>query len=346
MFAFDNYIFKALDDYVPGISAKKDKEMEKFTRFIMYLRAIIADALSMFDMDDPAPGLDFRMLELYRYCNGHCCIMRSDKWGVVAFPGSFTDELNAYGRGTHYVGALLNGEPMECTIGKDGIIIYNNFIRTPDLPLFYSFARRLAEVDTSLDMNVLYSRLAPIVKVRDGKIKEAVDTVLNNIAIGGLKSIIADDIEGDVEGVKSIDILNITDVDDVDKLQYLSKYHDDLLRRLYTYGGHAMAGTQKMAQQSSDEISQNDTISMIYPMERLKCLSEAIAEANEMFGTNMSVHFSEPWTVAKEKIETSIANANQIQAGDISMEEQKQTAPEADAEKTETKNEEDNKDEV
>lgn len=319
MFAFDNYIFGQMDTFVPGISAKKEKEIEKYVRFIVYMRAIMADALSMFDMDNAEPGMDFRFLELFRLTNGHCCIMNTDKYGLVAFPGSFAGEIDAYGRGMEYVGALLNGDPMRCKIGDDGIIIYNNYIRTPDLPLFYSFAKRLAEVDISLDLNVFYSRLAPLIKVRDNKVKAAVDEVLNNILVGELKSIIADDIEADIEGIKSIDILNITDVKDVDKLQYLSKYHDDLLRRLYTYGGHAMAGTQKMAQQSSDEISQNDTISMIYPMERLKCLEDGIKEVNALFGTDMSVHFSEPWTVAKEKIESSIAAANKFQSGDMTI---------------------------
>ena len=57
----------------------------------------------------------------------------------------------------------------------------------------------------------------------------------------------------------------------------------------------------------------------------------------------MSVHFSEPWTVAKEKIETSIANANQIQAGDVTEPD----ANEGDANEPDATNDntEDNKDE-
>lgn len=313
---FDRYLNDKLDDIMPfDVKGRKGRELVKYLKTIGYLRQIIAGALAMFNASDIPDGLDFRYLELFRYCNGHVGVMRHDKYGLVCFPGSFSGELDAYGRGTLYTGALLSGEPMEGIINEDVIIIYNNYIRTPDLPLFVSFAKRLAEVDTSLDSNVFYSRLAPIIKVANGKIKAAVDEVLADIDAGALKSIISDELELDIEGLKSIDIFNITDVKDVDKIQYLSKYHDDLLRRLYTLGGHAMAGTQKMAQQSAYEVGQNDTIAMIYPSERFITLSEGVEQVNKLFNTNMKVEYSEPWQVEKEKIETSIASANQLQAG-------------------------------
>lgn len=315
MYLFDNYLMNTLDHLYP-VTKKDVKKTEQYLQFLLYLRQIIAGAVSMLDMENIPDGLDFRYLELFRYVNGHCGIMKHPDYGIVCFPGSFSGELDAYGRGREYVGALLSGDPMsgkrkasgrefKGTIGVDCIVIPNNYLYTPDLPIFHAFARRLSQVDTSLDLNVFYSRLAPIIKVSNGKVKAAVDEVLNNILVGELKSIISENLEEDIEGFKSIDILNITDVKDVDKIQYLSKYHDDLLRRLYVLGGHSMAGTQKMAQQSADEISQNDTISMIYPLERLKALNEGLEKANKVFNTNMSAHFSEAWTVEKEKIERS-----------------------------------------
>lgn len=323
---FDNYIFGELDILIPGTSARKEKEREKIGRIIIYLRQIIAGAVSMFDIEDAPNGLDFRYLELFRYTNGHVGIMRHEKYGVVCFPGSFAGELDAYGRGSEYVGSLLNGTPMSGKkaasgeklrgkIGVDCVVIPNNYIYTNDFPLLVSFAKRLAEVDISLDLNVFYARLAPLIKVADSKTKDAVDQVLNNILVGELKSIIAGDLEREMDGFSSIDVMNITDIKDVDKLQYLSKYHDDLLRRLYTLGGHSMAGTQKMAQQSAFEVGQNDTISMIYPMERLNTLKDGIEQVNKIFGTNASVKFSDAWQVEREKIETSISTANAIQSG-------------------------------
>lgn len=343
---FDNYIMGLLEDFAPGFNTRKEQEFENFARFLMYMRQIIAGALAMLAADNIPEGLDFRYLELFRYCNGHVGVMKSEKYGLVAFPGTFSDELDAYGRGKKYIGALLNGEPMEGTIGENCVVIPNNYIYMPDFPLFYSFAKRLNEVDVSLDSNVFFTRMAPIIKVANAKIKSAVDEILKDIKAGNVKCIVSDDLEQDIEHLKSIDIFNITDVTEVDKLQYLSKYHDDLLRRLYTIGGHAMAGTQKMAQQSAYEVGQNDTIAMIYPMERLECLKIGVDEVNKLFNTNMEVKFSEAWQVEKEKIESSIASANQLQAGDMSTEEQKQTEPEDKPEETETKTEEDDNNEV
>lgn len=312
---FDNFCLDKLDVYFGELSPRKEKEVEKLINNILYLRQIIAGALAMLDADDIPDGLDFRFLEFFRYCNGHVGIMKHEKHGLVCFPGSFSGELDAYGKGKQYVGALLSGEPMSGTIGKDCVIIPNNYLYLPDLPMFFKFAKNLAEVDTSLNNNVFFSRLAPIIAVANQKMKSAVDEVLKDINAGNLKSILSDDLEKEIEGLKSIDIFNITDVKDVDKIQYLSKYHDDLLRRLYTIGGHAMSGTQKMAQQSAYEVGQNDTIAMIYPMERLDCLEIGCEEINKLFGTNMKARFSEAWQVEKEKIETSIASANMMQSG-------------------------------
>lgn len=316
---FDNYIFDSLDALIYGRGARKEKEREKLFQYVINLRQIIAGAVAMLDADNVPDSFDFRFLELFRYCNGHAGIMKHPEHGLVCFPGSFSGELDAYGRGTTYVGSLLGGEPMSGTIGTDCIVIPNNYLYTSDLPLFFKFAKRLTEVDTSLDSNVFYSRLAPIIKVANNKIKEAVDKILADIEVGSVKSIVSDDLEQDIEGLKSIDIFNITNVDDVEKIQYLSKYHDDLLRRLYTLGGHAMSGTQKMAQQSAYEVGQNDTIAMIYPMERLECLRKGMEKVNNLFNTDMEVKFSEAWQVEKEKIETSIASANKLQAADINQ---------------------------
>ena len=342
---FDKYIMGRLDDLLPE-GSRKAREWDNFISFIIYLRQIIEGAAAMLDADNIPDGLDFRYLEIFRYCNGHVGIMRHKDYGIVCFPGTFSDKLDAYGRGTIYEGALLNGEPMAGEIGKDCIVIPNNYIYNPDFPTFYSFAKRLMEVDTSLESNVFYTRMAPIIKVANAKIKAAVDEILKDIKAGNVKCVVSDDLEQDIENIKSIELFNITDVKEVDKIQYLSKYHDDLLRRLYTLGGHAMAGTQKMAQQSAYEVGQNDTIAMIYPMERLDCLKIGVDKINKLFGTNMVVRFSEAWQVEKEKIESSIASANQLQAGTMSMEETKPGEPSEETNKTETKTEEDNNNEA
>lgn len=308
---FDNYIFDSLESF--GLRPKKEAEIKKYIGFIIYLRQIITEAVAMLKLDGAPETLDVHMMEAFRYCNGHAGVINHSKYGLVCFPGSFAGEPDPYGRGQKYVGALLNGEPVEGTIGEDIIVIANNFSYSADLPILYNFAKRLNEVDVSLDLNVFYSRLAPIVKVSNGKVKEAVDQALNNILVGELKSVMASDLESELDGYKSIDILNITDVKDVDKLQYLSKYHDDLLRRLYTLGGHAMAGTQKMAQQSAYEVGQNDTVSMIYPLERLDALREGLDKVNKLFDLNISVDFSKAWDVEEEKIESSIAAADAFQ---------------------------------
>ena len=76
---FDNYILGELETLIPGSSAKKEKEREKFASLIIYLRQIMAGAVSMFDISNKPEGLDFRYLEIFRYCNGHVGIMKHER---------------------------------------------------------------------------------------------------------------------------------------------------------------------------------------------------------------------------------------------------------------------------
>ena len=51
----------------------------------------------------------------------------------------------------------------------------------------------------------------------------------------------------------------------------------------------------KIAQQTVDEVTSTDTMSMIYPNQRLKVAKEFCEDVNKKFGLSMSVDFSEAW---------------------------------------------------
>ena len=77
----------------------------------------------------------------------------------------------------------------------------------------------------------------------------------------------------------------------MDKIQYLSKLHDDVLRRGLTYYGIPINSSGKMAQLNDKEIDGYETYSKIYPNNRLFERQKAINQMNDLFGISATVDF-------------------------------------------------------
>lgn len=236
----------------------------------------------------------------------------NDKLYVVA--GSYCGNINGY-LPERYVGAIqgigtLEGNAegtatneelrIERTVDKDIVIGWNNATLSPDLDII-DMASRLTECDTSEDINILFSRLLRIPVVKDDKEKEIIISAIQSILDGKIDAVsskvgLNEVIKGSVDDQKFLDLV---DVKDVDKLQYLNQYHDNIMKRFFNRHGHSMQITSKIAQQSRDEIHGTDSISMIYPVQQLQYRKKFCDDLNRVFGEkygfNCSVEFSPLW---------------------------------------------------
>lgn len=255
---------------------------------------------SMFEYNNLPKGLDRKYIEHTLIRFGCCAIVKINDEFFVGVP-AIMPPLDNYGIGTEITITTYNGQHQKNgKIGENCVLIWNNTEFVGDFIIAW-FAKMFKEVDVSMEANVFNSRLHPIPVARNSKIKSAIDNIFKSIK-GETKNIdtysilsdtaFADEINGTTT---KIDVLNLTDVKDVDKLQYLSKFHDDLLRRFCTLYGHAMQTTGKMAQQTIEEIQGYDSFSMIIPSNRLEERQKGIAEFNRIFGETVTVDFNSAW---------------------------------------------------
>lgn len=280
----------------------KKEEKEKYIKFFanfMYLLNVLTDMFEFENLPDTLNPTTFLLISI---SNGNCGFTKFEE-NIYPCIGSFGGDISKItGYGNKYVAVFLDGEEVE--ENDEIIVLKNNNLMTNDVIDLYNFANDMTETDISINFNLLYTRLLPIFKVADNNQKVAIEKAFENVLNGKLTTFLSDLKEIDLEGsYKSVEKFDLTQPQEVDKIQYLTKYYDDVMRRFFTRYGHSMAGTQKMAQQNNSEISMNDTISMIYPTEKLKCLKECFDEMNRKFGTNISVRFSECWRVRAEKTE-------------------------------------------
>lgn len=289
------------------LNAKDQAKNNKQIRICYNLLFLLNVLTDMFEFENLPDTINPTILALLTITNGHCGVAKDGEnyYACVGSWGGTVSKVN--GIGEDYVSVFLDGSGAKGNIA----ILKNNNTMTPDIMELYDVALNMTETDISIKCNVLFTRLLPIFKCSDEKQCKAIEKVLETATDGKINTFLADLKEIDLDGsFKSVEKFDLTQPQEVDKIQYLTKYYDDIMRRFYTKYGHSMAGTQKMAQQNNSEISMNDTISMIYPTEKLKCYKEFCDELNEKFGLNVSVRFSECWRVRAEKTEEDTRESN------------------------------------
>lgn len=296
-----------LDKLYTNKLREKDKaQLNKFAVNNIYRHQLLNSIIGMIEYDNVPDGLEMKFVELYKILHGICGITKDSQGNFTAFIGGHSDQVNNYGLGTHFVGADAV-ESYDFEINKNGVVAWNNKLGISDIEHINMISDNLTELKTSLDYNIMYARYNPLISVKDAKTKTALDTALKNTRDGVPTTFLSNlSMALDEFGVKDIELINICDVKNSDKLQYLYKAFDDTFRHFYNVYGISLSTTPKMAQQNDSEINQTKALAMLYPLERLKCANDMCKELNRIYGTNISAHFSEVWQVEYDKYKKSM----------------------------------------
>jgi hypothetical protein len=245
-------------------------ETRDFRSFANYLYSYVLD---MFRWEcDFAPTWAF---ERILTTHGHCGIFRQGADGkpVLAF-GGYSGEPTPYGFGRQYIGTDYSGNSYTGTVGDNVVVIWNNVTLSSDRPIVSAYAERYVETERSI-INVLRgARITALVTASDNTDKQTLDNVVSAINNGDTVVKIPPvyrEIDALDSGAKRFDILRLTDPKDTDKLQYLSRYRDDLLSAFLGEYGIDVNVVNKGSQVSKDELhSMRDAVSATV-QQRLEC---------------------------------------------------------------------------
>lgn len=237
-------------------------------------------------------------ISLYKMHEGACALVNDvakgavghvEICGVPGLNGIGEDAIVSFDNGT------VN-EYKKWRTNKHIVVMFNDVLMRPDLNIG-RFAAALTDVDKSMLLNIIYSRLLPIPVAKNEDHKKALNAVIEGLVKGDITKAILDvDVLSDILGQhKGVDIINITDVNNASKLQYLSLFHDDLMRRFYQLYGMDVDGNGKLAQQTVAEIGSRQGASMIIPYNIMREAEKAVEECRNKFGWECSVSFGKPW---------------------------------------------------
>lgn len=241
------------------------------------------------------------LIETIMMTEGTCGVCRMDDGNLYTGTGGYCGDIVNY-LPTEYqitntgVGSKRGKIGVDFAVGKN----YSNF--APDWYLMQT-ASILTEIDVSERCNVLFSRMLRIPKVADGKEKKAVEAGVKAIMEGRFEAVISDNAITDLIDTDKEKFLDLVDVKDVDKLQYLNQYRDNVIKRFFQVYGQGMQTTAKLAQQTTDELHGGDTVSMINMIDKLNCRKRFVEDINDLFNTNITVDFSECWREQQQEMQ-------------------------------------------
>ena len=282
------------DILVPHFDSLKSK-VRNWLRQDMYYSYLLAADLAMFTYNGLPEEIDSRYLEIFLCVFGSALFSRHGSGYILCPLPSRTGQLDMYGDGVDFEGVTADGITKQGRIGKDGIIIYNNQIRTPEIDNNID-SGMFSTIDTSTDINVHLARVAPCFFGQTSIQNTQIEEMLKNVQDGQMWSVTS---KGSFDGLKvgteAIQMFEPTSPERAQYIQYLSEYWDQVQRRHFARRGLAAKTSTKHAQVTTDEVHGLDCVSWYYPLSKLQTRQEAIEKINALYGLNISVQFSDIW---------------------------------------------------
>lgn len=276
-----------------SIKAKCEKNLQFYSNFTRIMNLI----LGTFEYDGLPEEIESTDIERFNVMCGSCVMDKVNETKyIVDFPtyADITFYPWKYKNAT-VTNPLYMGKTK--LLGKEIPVCYNNAMHSPDFDLL-QVASFFTEIDTSLGINILNSRLTKVIPVADEDTKNTVKEMLKQI-YNGVKNVCFVKKPSDLieykNGNKPIEPIGLTDPKDVERLHYLNDTYDTILRRLCNNHGIKMHTGGKMAQLTTEEIDEYSELAKVYITNQLKEREKFCKQCNEIFGLNMSVHVGKPW---------------------------------------------------
>lgn len=273
------------------------KEEMYYSTYNLLLNILI----SMFEYKNLPDNCSKEQIETYMSF-GACVIdeqgkaYKAEKKGIVKDNWEYNEVI-----GNNLVTANVRSDLIN---GKNCVVGYNNSLKSPNYDLF-TFTDLLTETKISMKFNLIYARANSFFKARNQSEKVKLEKAIQNCIDGKIDTIVSDDtidlIAGD--GRNGFERVPITDIKDIDKIQYLSQFYNDILKNFANIYGQSFNTSQKLAQQSVEEIQGMDCFSFIIPVDMLNCRKKWVSELNDLFGWDIEVDFSPAWKIKLMKFD-------------------------------------------
>lgn len=268
--------------------------------YLQYYNRLTAMAISMFEWVNLPDSIDPRFLELTLFSDGYAVFFRDEVMGELALPAMIGGKWDVYRIPTERRAYATNGYQKRLT-EKDSVLIYNNDLHTNSMLDVEMYARRLYELERTIDVNIRGQK-TPVAILCSPEQRLTMKNLY--MQYDGNEPFIFGSKDLDLSQVKSIET-NTPYV--ADKIQSLKmQIWNEALACL----GISSMNVDKKERMLADEVSANMGGIEIQKYTRLNARKQACEKINEMFGLDIDVRY-------RENISAQVGNQGGEEDGEV-----------------------------
>ena len=252
--------------------------------------------------------------------NGYGVITDLEEFGIVSIPNTSLFGVTPY---TDIFSHVKYGNPVfkskELEIDKDCILIKNTSNYLSCYELLNKYAILLSDIDISLDVTIVNTRLTSVFNVQNETQKKSIELLYQKIREGYYSILEGDNLMEKISNIALSNQVNHTSI------QELLTARNNIMRSFFAEFGVSMSKDKSQAILSDETESNNPSlevdIDIIY-----KSWLEGFEKVNEMYGTNIEVVINPKY----KPVENENENVSRETTEDEEQEEQEKEGEEYD----------------
>lgn len=259
--------------------------------YYMYLWRLLDLAMSVFEWKNLPEGVDPRMLEMWLLQNGFCVFFYDEDLkyssngeapeGYAVLQCMIAGHWDMYNYPLDRRAYAVNGLNVELD-ETNSVLIFNDYLRVPMFPTLQLYAQRLAEIDRTIDVNVMNQKTPKIIRCTD-KQRLTFQNLMMQVQ-GNMYWIMSDK---NVD-LKDIDILDVSAPYVANELQ--------ILKHQYWNEALTFLGVENVTTQKKERLITSEVFTQMGDVEaqrftRLNARKLACKQINELFGLEIDCDF-------------------------------------------------------
>lgn len=254
--------------------------------FLLYLDRLTDLAINTFEWVNLPAEIDERFLEYHLFLDGYILFLYDDIVNkYVVSKTTIGGRWNIYDTPIERVAYTNNGIQWQCD-NQNSVIIYNNRIRTDTQQVAIYYAKKLTEIERTMDVNLMHT-ITPYIVGCDEKRRLTIKNMFNKVFNKEPVIIGTKDIE---DFAKNLQVFNLNTKFQGLELNELKK---QIFNEYLTCIGVPNVTVNKKERLVSDEVERNQGGVIAQQLTRLNTRKEACKKINEMFGLNIDVRYKE-----------------------------------------------------
>lgn len=251
--------------------------------FIQYYNRLMELSMSMFEWKNLPETVDPRFMELALFSDGHAVFFLDEVMGFLCLRAALAGPFNVYRVPMSRRAYASNGYQNSLN-DKDSVIIYNNLIRSNSMLDVTMFARRLYDLDRTIDVNSRAQK-TPVLVQCDESQRLSLENVYKDM--DGNKPVIfgSNGLNKDAISVLSTGAPYVADK--------LFQLKTQIWNEALTYLGISNISIDKKERLITDEVTRNQGGVIASRYSRLESRRQACKKINEMFGLNVWCDYRE-----------------------------------------------------